>query len=144
MKVRATAAAGTYQPNSFGLYDMHGNVLEWCQDCWNQGYAGGPRDGSAWTTGTCGRRVLRGGSWYDIPALLRSANRSGFDSGTRNANVGFRVARTLSRSEDRMRALNLLGSGAETGRSPRDLGAASRFSKTGNLNPSSHRMKRAW
>jgi formylglycine-generating enzyme required for sulfatase activity len=122
MEVCATTAVGTYQPNSFGLYDMHGNVLEWCQDCWNQGYAGGPRDGSAWTTGTCGRRMLRGGSWYDMPALLRSANRSGFDAGTRNANVGFRVARTVSRSEGRMRALNFLGSGAEPRQTPRNLG----------------------
>jgi formylglycine-generating enzyme required for sulfatase activity len=92
----ATTTVGAYPPNPFGLYDMHGNVLEWCEDCWNQGYAGALKDGGASTTGDCGRRALRGGSWYDVPALLRSANRSGFDSGTRNVNVGFRIARTFA------------------------------------------------
>ncbi len=58
-----TAEVGSYPPNPWGLYDMHGNVWEWVEDCWNDGYQEAPVDGSAWTSGDCGRRVLRGGSW---------------------------------------------------------------------------------
>ena len=55
---------------------MHGNVWEWVEDCWHEDYSGAPVDGSAWTSGgDCGKRVLRGGSWYDYPRYLRSANR---------------------------------------------------------------------
>ena len=60
---KRTAEVGRYQPNSFGLYDMHGNVWEWVEDCWNDSYAGAPSDGRAWTSGDCSRRVIRGGSW---------------------------------------------------------------------------------
>ena len=59
----------------WGLYDMHGNVWEWVEDCWNENYEGAPSDGSAWTSGDCIRRVLRGGSWVILPEHLRSANR---------------------------------------------------------------------
>ena len=73
---RQTQEVGQKLPNTFGLYDMHGNVWEWTQDCWHQNYTGAPTDGSAWTTGCSGNyRVLRGGSWYIIPANLRSAFR---------------------------------------------------------------------
>jgi formylglycine-generating enzyme required for sulfatase activity len=94
-----TTAVGTYPPNPFGLYDMHGNVLEWVEDCWNESYAGAPNDGSAWTAGDCSRRVLRGGSWDFAPWDLRSANRIGLNAVLRFFVIGFRVARTLSRSE---------------------------------------------
>ena len=57
-----TAPVGSYDPNKFGLYDMHGNVWEWTEDCWNVNYKGAPTQGEAWTAGDCGRRVLRGGS----------------------------------------------------------------------------------
>jgi formylglycine-generating enzyme required for sulfatase activity len=89
-----TAAVGSFQPNAFGLYDMHGNVSEWVQDCWNESYNGAPADGSAWTTGDCGLRVLRGGSWFVIPRALRAGNRIKSPSGSRD-NWGFRVGRTL-------------------------------------------------
>jgi len=91
-----TAPVGTYPPNAFGLYDMHGNVWEWVQDCWNGSYAGAPGDGSAWESGECVRRVLRGGSWGYIPRYLRSANRFGYTAGIRSNFNGFRVARTLT------------------------------------------------
>ena len=58
-----TVPVGSYKPNGFGLYDMHGNVEEWVEDCWNGSYEGAPSDGSAWTSGDCVLRVLRGGSW---------------------------------------------------------------------------------
>lgn len=61
-----TVPVKSYAPNAFGLYDMHGNVWEWTQDCWNDNYIGAPDDGSAWQEGRCEWRVLRGGSW-DYP-----------------------------------------------------------------------------
>ena len=87
-----TAAVGSYQPNSYGLYDMHGNVWEWTEDCWNDSYAGAPSDGSAWELGGCGRRVLRGGSWYFLPWYLRSAGRFWNTRSYRFHSVGFRLA----------------------------------------------------
>ena len=91
-----TTPAGTFVANAFGLYDVHGNVWEWVEDCWHATYAGAPSDGSAWTrSGVCDRRVLRGGSWSFIPRNLRSANRARDASGIRNGNAGFRVSRTL-------------------------------------------------
>ena len=91
-----TAPAGSFAANAFGVHDMHGNVWEWVEDCWNESYAGAPADGSAWRSGECSRRVLRGGSWYDYPWDLRSANRNRITSGNRYNNYGFRVARTLT------------------------------------------------
>jgi formylglycine-generating enzyme required for sulfatase activity len=90
-----TVAVGSYPPNAFGLYDMAGNVWEWTEDCWNESYAGAPDDGSAWTSGDCGERVLRGGSWYFNDFDLRSAYRDRISTGNRDNDVGFRVARTL-------------------------------------------------
>ncbi len=93
----STAPAGSFAANGFGLHDMHGNVQEWVEDCSNDGYAGAPSDGSAWTQGFCSVRVLRGGSW-DFPAwILRSANRLRLGTGERTDFIGFRVARTLAR-----------------------------------------------
>ena len=63
--IKQTAPAGSFAPNRFGLYDMHGNVWEWAQDCWNSSYAGAPSDGSPRLQGECGVRVLRGGSWLN-------------------------------------------------------------------------------
>ena len=94
---RQTAPAGSFQPNGFGLHDMHGNVWEWTEDCWHGSYAGAPVDGGAWVTGgECGRRVLRGGSWGNFPGYLRSAGRDGVDTGYRLNYRGIRVARTLN------------------------------------------------
>ena len=91
-----TAPVGSFSANAWGLHDMHGNVGEWVQDCWNNRYRGAPTGGSAWTSGDCKRRVLRGGSWYDSPGLLRSAFRDRYTTGIRYYYFGFRVARTLA------------------------------------------------
>ena len=93
---RQSAPVGSFSPNGWGVYDMHGNVWEWVQDCWNESYRRAPMDGAAWERGDCARRVGRGGSWYSYPVALRSANRSGSSSANRNDSYGFRVARTIS------------------------------------------------
>ncbi len=94
--VGRTVPVGSYPANAFGLHDVHGNVWEWMEDCWNGSYHGAPSDGSAWTSGDCNRRVLRGGSWYRNPRIIRSAIRSRFRPDGRIYSVGFRVARTLT------------------------------------------------
>ena len=91
-----TAPVGSFAANGFGLHDMHGNVFELVQDCWNQSYGGAPSDGGAWRSGDCSHRVLRGGSWFFIPRYLRSAIRLRSPSGIRDNGLGFRVARTLT------------------------------------------------
>ena len=93
---RQTAPVGSFAANPWGLHDMHGNVWEWVEDCWNNSYAGSPRDGSAWRSENCAERVLRGGSWNNLPSLLRAAFRLRFTTGLRIDVNGFRVARTLA------------------------------------------------
>ena len=87
-----TAPVGSFPANPWGLHDMHGNVWEWVQDCWNFSYDGAPTDGSAWTSGDCRLRVRRGGAWDYNARALRSANRSGFDRTRRYSLLGFRLA----------------------------------------------------
>ena len=88
-----TAAVGRYQPNSYGLYDMHGNVWELVQDCWKDSYVGAPTDGSAWTSGDCNQRVRRGGSWINTPGGLSSSFRGASDRWNNDASArGFRLA----------------------------------------------------
>jgi len=91
-----THPVGEKKPNAFSLYDMHGNVWEWVEDCDHYSYEGAPTDGTAWTAGDCRYRVVRGGSWLSGPQDLRSANRSRLDSVFRNPDLGFRVGRTLT------------------------------------------------
>ena len=88
-----TAPVGSYRANAFGLFDMLGNVWEWTEDCWNGNYGDAPSDGRAWATGDCSQRVVRGGSWSDIPMFLRSALRFRGSTAIRDSYVGFRVAR---------------------------------------------------
>ena len=96
MNREGTAPVGSYPANAFELHDVHGNANEWVEDCWNGSYDGAPHDGSAWTSGGCGQRVLRGGSWNSIPRYLRSASRYRYSTGYRFNSSGFRVARTLT------------------------------------------------
>ena len=93
---KQTAPTGSFATNGFGLYDMHGNVWEWVEDCLNNSYTGAPSDGSPWLQGDCARRVVRGGSWFSFPSFLRAANRGRGTSGNRYIGYGFRVARTLT------------------------------------------------
>jgi formylglycine-generating enzyme required for sulfatase activity len=90
-----TMPAGSFRPNGFGLYDVAGNAAEWVEDCWNDNYRGAPGDGSAWTTGQCQERVLRGGSFASKATLIRSAARFRYDADVRYYANGFRVARAL-------------------------------------------------
>jgi formylglycine-generating enzyme required for sulfatase activity len=90
-----TSAVGSYQPNPFGLYDTAGNVAEWVEDCWNDNYRGAPKDGSAWTTGQCRLRVLRGGAYDSQAKSVRSTARFRYDTDVRYPANGFRVVREL-------------------------------------------------
>jgi formylglycine-generating enzyme required for sulfatase activity len=90
------APAGSFAPNGFGLYDMHGNAWQWLEDCWHDNYRGAPSDGSAWLSGDCNRRVVRGGSWSNYSRSLRSASRRWDSTVGRSSIYGFRLGRTLS------------------------------------------------
>ena len=93
-----TAPVGNYAANAWQLHDTLGNVWEWTQDCWHADYAGAPVDGSAWQPvdpTDCALRVLRGGSWRDYLASVRSAARDYFDPEYRYYIIGFRLARSL-------------------------------------------------
>ena len=91
-----TAPVGSFPANSWGLHDMHGNVHEWVQDCWNGNtYEGAPTDGSAWVEGVCESRMIRGGAWSSSPSNLRSANRIRNARDDRRSSLGFRVVRAL-------------------------------------------------
>ena len=88
-----TTPVGSFPANAFGLYDMHGNLWEWCQDAWHEDYQGGPTDGSAWERdGSALERVARGGCWHDGPEVCRSAVRIKFPANEGDEYVGFRVA----------------------------------------------------
>jgi len=96
---REIAPVGSFQPNPWGLYDMLGNVWQFTEDCWNESYVGAPADGSAWKSGDCQKRVLRGGSWSNLPVFVRSAARSRAESDGKDFDyssyAGFRLARSL-------------------------------------------------
>ena len=89
-----TTPVGQFPANAFGLYDMHGNVWEWCEDDWHDNYEGAPTDGKAWLSrndNRSHRRLLRGGSWYDFPLNCRSALRNLNSPDNSNGDVGLRV-----------------------------------------------------
>ena len=86
---KQTVPVGSFPPNAFGLYDMHGNVWEWCQDTWHESYEGAPSDGSAWEGGKKESRVLRGGSWGRRPRCCRAAYRYRYFRPTVTTSSGF-------------------------------------------------------
>jgi formylglycine-generating enzyme required for sulfatase activity len=90
-----TVEVGSFKPNAFGLHDMHGNVWEWVEDAAHNAYHGAPEDGSVWQGGDASNRIIRGGSWFDLPATLRSTFRAGGVPYAGGNFIGFRVARTL-------------------------------------------------
>ncbi len=89
---RKTTDVGSFPPNAFGLYDMHGNVWEWCSDEWYENYNATPTDGSSWEPGTDNTRLLRGGSWIYDAVYCRSAFRLGYGAVLKGWRWGFRVA----------------------------------------------------
>ncbi len=86
---------GSFPPNAYGLYDMHGNLWEWVEEGMHNDYNGAPNDGSAWVGQRTSYRVIRGGSWQDSSGSLRAANRADKMSSSTFDGVGFRIARTL-------------------------------------------------
>jgi len=98
-----TTEVGSFPPNSFGLYDMHGNVWEWCQDDWHDNYVNAPKNGNAWTSQSGNGNVLRGGSWINVPQNCRSASRIRYNFNwdvldrIRNG-IGFRVVCDVGRT----------------------------------------------
>ncbi len=94
-----TLPVGQYDANAFGLHDMHGNVWEWVEDCWNESYAGLPLDGTARTTENCVFRIIRGGSMGGLPRHLRSDSRARARAYLhyRFGTIGLRVARSINR-----------------------------------------------
>ncbi len=89
-------AVDGFDANPWGLYSVHGNVWEWTADCWNEKNAGNPGNGSARTSGNCSLRVVRGGSWIDLPRSLRAAHRDWGTALNRDYSRGFRLARALT------------------------------------------------
>ncbi len=94
------APVGQFKANAFGLHDMIGNVTEWTADCYTGSYWGRPPDGRAWVwQGGCETRSVRGGSWASRPTEARSAKRMQATPDTRDATIGFRIARDLTLEE---------------------------------------------
>ncbi len=93
--VGKTHPVGKKEPNAWGLYDLHGNVMEWCEDWYHDDYRGAPTDGSAWMSSpsdTC--RVYRGGSWFAFAYNCRSAYRNRGEPGAKDKDLGFRLVKS--------------------------------------------------
>jgi formylglycine-generating enzyme required for sulfatase activity len=95
---KKTVPVDLFEPNPWGLYQVHGNVSEWVADCWNKNYEGAPSDGSAWITGDCNRGVVRGGNWDSPPWHLRSASRGALAAAIKFLpGIGVRMGRSIGR-----------------------------------------------
>ena len=93
--LESTQPVGSYPPNGAGLRDLAGNVWEWVEDCWNESFVDAPTDGTAWVSGNCRLRVIKGGSWMNDMPALSAANRGKMAVTLTRNFVGFRVAREL-------------------------------------------------
>jgi formylglycine-generating enzyme required for sulfatase activity len=91
-----TQPVNSFAANAFGLYNVHGNVWEWVEDCYHTDYGGAPSNGSAWISGDCVERVARGGGVWSPPENIRSARRLKLSIPDTGNNLGFRMARTLT------------------------------------------------
>ena len=94
--LRKTQPVGQYKPNAFGIYDMHGNVYEWVEDCWSPNHSGAIGDGSPRTDGDCKFRIMKGGSWVTHGYQTRAAARIRYVTDYRYDDYGIRIARTLN------------------------------------------------
>ena len=90
-----THPVGQKKPNVWGLYDINGNVWEWCQDNWHDNYNGAPSDGSTWENESDSSRVVRGGNWINGNMLCRSAVPLRFEPDDRYSSLGFRLLREI-------------------------------------------------
>lgn len=95
-KLDRPVQVGSYPPNGFGVYDMHGNVREWVEDSWHDNYVDAPRDSIPWVSGHSAMRVVRGGAWRDDAWMLRAASRGRASAPDRCNFIGFRVARDIA------------------------------------------------
>jgi formylglycine-generating enzyme required for sulfatase activity len=93
------APVGSFPSNAWGFHDMLGNVWEWVADCWHSDYSDAPADGSAWLADSCRKRVSRGGGWGNNLRALRLSSRDADDGDTYSDGLGFRIARTMTKSE---------------------------------------------
>lgn len=91
----STAPVGSQISNPFGLFDMHGNVAEWVEDCYHDTYHNAPAENTIWLSSPCSKRVLRGGSWFDIPRVGRSSTRYPAEPSLKASNWGFRIVRVI-------------------------------------------------
>ena len=101
-KAGYASIVGMYEANAFGLHDTIGNLNEFVEDCWHDSYAGAPSDGSAWITGECQTRVLRGSAWHWRPPHASARVHTAPDA--IDAMIGFRLAEDLSGSAEPARA----------------------------------------
>jgi formylglycine-generating enzyme required for sulfatase activity len=95
----STAPVGSQISNPLGLFDMHGNVAEWVEDCYHDSYEGAPTKNTPWLSNACDSRVIRGGSWFDIPRVGRSSTRYRAEPNLKASNWGFRLVREIDASE---------------------------------------------
>lgn len=93
---KKTLPVGSFPANEYGVYDIHGNVYEWVQDCWSPNHENAPRDGRARTDGDCKYRIMRGGSWVTYGYQMRASKRLRYTQDYRYNDYGFRIARTLA------------------------------------------------